>query len=91
MDRYLNFNTKTAENPVSHKYNVANGINIRKALLATSGYSSLMLFQTPKSDNEENFICSKQSDEISITSSAVVKFDDGFSANRLIFGNYCTK
>jgi len=57
----------TAENPASHTYEVANGINTRKALLLTSGYSSLILFRkVPKSEYEDNFIHSEESDEMSI-------------------------
>ena len=40
IDQYLDFNTVTAENPASLKYDVANGINIRETLLAISRYSS---------------------------------------------------
>jgi len=58
FDRYFDFNMANAENPASHKYDVANGTysNTRKALLATSGYSSLILYQNPKNENEENII-----------------------------------
>lgn len=62
LERYLDFNTTNVENPLLHKYCVTNSIYVREALLTTSGYSSLMLFQNPKSDHEENFIRSKESD-----------------------------
>jgi len=70
MDR-LDFNTTT----VSHKYTISQKWLgwVPKALLETLGYPSyFMLFQNPKSDNEDNFICSEKSDEMSINSSTVV-------------------
>lgn len=59
---------------------MANGINIRKYLLLTSRYSSLMPFQNAKSEYENNWIFSEESEEMSIncSSSVVVKFDGGF-------------
>jgi len=59
FDRYFDFNTPTAEKPASYKYHVTNGNSTRKALLAISGYSYLMVFQNPKSENEEKFIRTK--------------------------------
>lgn len=59
---------------------MANGINIRKYVLLTSGYSSLIPFQNPKSEYENNWICSEESEEMSINCSfsVVLKFDGGF-------------
>lgn len=54
--QYLDLNTATSENLALHKYNMANDYNntyLRKAFLPTSEYSSFMLFQNSKSDNEE--------------------------------------
>lgn len=80
MNRYWDFNT-TDENYISDEYNVANGITIHKALLATSRYSYFMLFRNSKSDYEVNFFRNKESDEMLIdifSSSVVVKFNSGF-------------
>ncbi|VVC44739.1 Hypothetical protein CINCED_3A015933 [Cinara cedri] len=49
LDRYFDFNTATAENPASHKYDVGNGSNIRKN-------------PNPKSEYEEKCIRSEESD-----------------------------
>jgi len=59
-------NTATAKNPVLHKYEVANGINTRKALFLTPGHSAFMLFQNRKSDRAENLIDNEESDEVYI-------------------------
>jgi len=50
-----------------------------------------MLFQNTKSDNEENFIRSEESDETSIdcSFSIVMKFDDGVSVNGYLNQLYC--
>lgn len=79
----MDFKTATRENPALYKYDVANGIKICKALLTTLGYSYFMLFQNPKSDNEENLIHSEESNKMSTysSSSVVVKFDISFSVN----------
>lgn len=89
---YSNFNATTAENSASHKYDVANEINVRKDLLATPGYSSFMLFQNPVSDDQVNFIRIEESDEMSIncSSSVIAKFHNGFSVNRFLIQLYCS-
>jgi len=83
LNRYFNCNTATAKNPASHKYEVANGINICKALLLTSGYSFLILFKNTKGEHEELFIRSEESNEmlINCSSSVVVKCNVDFSVN----------
>jgi hypothetical protein len=60
--------------------------------LDISGYSSLMLLQNLKSENEENFIRNEESEEISIncSSSVVVKFGNGFSLNGSLIQLYYT-
>lgn len=52
LEQYLELNVAIDENPTSHKDDVVNGIDLRKAFLTTSSYSYFMLFQNPNNDNE---------------------------------------
>lgn len=52
LEQYLDLYLAIDENPTSHKDDVANGINMRKAFLTTSSYSYFMLFQNSNNDNE---------------------------------------
>ena len=47
---YFDLITATAEKPASHKYDVANGTRIRRALQPTSGNSARALTQNEKSE-----------------------------------------
>ena len=68
--RYFGLITATAEKMASHKYDVANGTRIRKALQTTSGNSDRALTQNETSELRLYMLFKMRSEERSINRSA---------------------
>jgi len=83
FDRYLLFITATAENPASHKYEVENGLKIRRAFSHIRGYSFFIEIQNFVNSILVNFYFKllSQDNSIRLSSSVEINSDGTMELN----------